>query len=116
MSRFTQEPLSGSHNQCLAKITSLVRLCVSVQTVSVLWRHTCRRNTDNVSSDHTENRMANVSMNCYDCLRTRFIQAHNFRIRRKLWVRLQYPAAVPNCTTQLQYPAAVPAAVPGCSS
>jgi len=32
MFRFTQEPSSGSHNQCLDKITSLVRLCVSVQT------------------------------------------------------------------------------------
>jgi len=76
MFRFTQEPSSGSHNQSLAKIYNL------------------EPNTEysQVSSDHTENDMANVSMNCYDCLRTRFIQAHNFRIRRKLWVRLQYPA------------------------
>ena len=34
MFRFTQEPSSGSYNQCLAKITSLVQLCVSVQTLS----------------------------------------------------------------------------------
>ena len=39
MFRFTQEPSSGSHNQSLAKITSLVQLCVSVRTLSVLWRH-----------------------------------------------------------------------------
>ena len=39
MFRFTQEPSPGSCNQCLAKITSLVRLCMSVQTSSVLWRH-----------------------------------------------------------------------------
>jgi len=30
MFRFTQEPSSGSYNQCLAKITSLVQQCVSV--------------------------------------------------------------------------------------
>jgi len=75
MFRFTQEPSSGSYNQCLAKITSLVQLCVSVQTLSVLWRHIltwcavqrsllctvshthahkvrlCRHNTDNVCTD-----------------------------------------------------------------
>ena len=39
MFRFTQEPSSGSYNQCLAKITSLVQKCVSVQTFSELWRH-----------------------------------------------------------------------------
>jgi len=39
MFRFTQDPSSGSYNQCLAKITLLVQLCVSVQTLSVLWRH-----------------------------------------------------------------------------
>jgi len=39
MFRFTQEPPSGSYNQSLAKITSLIQLCVSVQTLSVLWRH-----------------------------------------------------------------------------
>jgi len=38
MFRFTQEQSSGSYNQCLAKITSRVQLCVSVQTVSVSWR------------------------------------------------------------------------------
>jgi len=38
MFRFTQEPLSGSHDQRLDKITSLVQLFMSVQT-SVLWRH-----------------------------------------------------------------------------
>jgi len=32
MFRFTQEPSSGSYNQCLAKITDLVQRCV----VSVL--------------------------------------------------------------------------------
>jgi len=39
MFRFTQEPSSGSYNQYVAKITSLVQLCVSVQTLSVLWGH-----------------------------------------------------------------------------
>jgi len=39
MFRFTQKQSSGSYNQCLAKITSLVQQCVSVQTLSVLWRH-----------------------------------------------------------------------------
>ena len=41
---FTQEPSSGSYDQYLAKITSLVQLLVSVRTLSVLWLHTvtCR--------------------------------------------------------------------------
>ena len=39
MFRFTQEPSSGSYDQCLAKITSLVQLYLSVQTLSVLWQH-----------------------------------------------------------------------------
>jgi len=39
MFRFKQEPSSGSYNQSLAKITSLVQLCVSVETLSVLWVH-----------------------------------------------------------------------------
>jgi len=39
MFRFMQEPSSGSHNQCLAKITSSVQQRTSVQTLSVLWRH-----------------------------------------------------------------------------
>ena len=39
MFRFTQEPSSRSYNQCLDKITGLVQLCMSVQTLSVLWRH-----------------------------------------------------------------------------
>jgi len=39
MFRFTQEPSSGSYNQCLAKIKSLVQRCMSVRTLSVLQRH-----------------------------------------------------------------------------
>ena len=39
MFRFTQEPSSGSYNQCLAKITSPVQLCMLVQTLPVLWQH-----------------------------------------------------------------------------
>jgi hypothetical protein len=39
MFRFTQKPSSGSYNQNLANITSLVQLCVSVQTLLVLQRH-----------------------------------------------------------------------------
>jgi len=39
MFRFTQEPSSGSYNQSLVKITSLVQLCVSVETWSELWLH-----------------------------------------------------------------------------
>ena len=42
MFRFTQEPSSGSHNRRLAKITSLVQLCMSVQ---------CRHNADNACTD-----------------------------------------------------------------
>jgi len=32
MFRFTQKPSSGSYNQCLAKITNLVQLCMSVES------------------------------------------------------------------------------------
>jgi len=39
MFQLTQEPSSGSYIQRLAKITSLVQLCMSVQTLSLLWRH-----------------------------------------------------------------------------
>jgi len=37
MFRFTQEPSSGSYDQCLAKITSLVQMCVvSTDVISVM--------------------------------------------------------------------------------
>ena len=39
MFRLTQKPSSVSYNQSFAKITSLVQLCLSVQMLSVLWRH-----------------------------------------------------------------------------
>jgi len=39
MFRFTQESSSGSQSQGLAKITSMVPLCLSIWTLSVLWRH-----------------------------------------------------------------------------
>ena len=39
MFRFTQEPSSGSQSQCLAKITGLVPLCLTIWALSVLWRH-----------------------------------------------------------------------------
>jgi len=39
MFRFMQEPSSGRYNQCLAKITNLVLLCVSVHTLLVLRPH-----------------------------------------------------------------------------
>ena len=39
MFRFMREPSSVSYNQRLDKITSLVQLCVLVQTLSVLWWH-----------------------------------------------------------------------------
>jgi hypothetical protein len=42
MFRFTQEPSSGSHNQCVAKI--------SADVVSVM-ATLCRHNTDNVCTD-----------------------------------------------------------------
>ena len=35
----TQEPSSGSQNQCLAKITSMVPLCLSICVLPVLWQH-----------------------------------------------------------------------------
>jgi len=34
-----QEPSSGSQSHCLAKITNTVPLCLSIWTLSVLWRH-----------------------------------------------------------------------------
>jgi len=40
MFRFTQEPSSGSQSQCLAKITGIVPLCLSICALSVFWRHT----------------------------------------------------------------------------
>jgi len=36
---FTQEPSSGSQSQCLAKITGMDPLCLSIWILSVLWRH-----------------------------------------------------------------------------
>jgi len=39
MFRFTQEPSSGNQNQCLAKITGMVPLYLSIWTLSVLWWH-----------------------------------------------------------------------------
>ena len=39
MFRFTQEPSSGNQCQCLAKITGMVPLCMSIWALSVLWRH-----------------------------------------------------------------------------
>ena len=39
MFRFTQEPSSGSQIQCLAKITGMVPLCLTMWAVWVLWRH-----------------------------------------------------------------------------
>jgi len=33
------KPSSGSHIQCLAKITCLVPMCVSLLMLSVLWQH-----------------------------------------------------------------------------
>ena len=38
MFRFTQEPSSRSQSQCLAKITGMVPLCLSICALSVLWR------------------------------------------------------------------------------
>ena len=46
MFRFKHEPSSGSYNQCLAKITSLVQLCVSVQTWCACSCSTVRVGTD----------------------------------------------------------------------
>jgi len=39
MFRFTLEPSSGSQCQCLAKITGIVPLCLSICALSVFWRH-----------------------------------------------------------------------------
>ena len=49
MFRFTQEPSSGSYNQCLAKITSLVHQYVSVQTLYLCYGGIYRHNTDTTS-------------------------------------------------------------------
>ena len=48
---FTQEPSSESYNQCLAKITSPVQLCMSVQVLTVLWRLTASVSTRTVEQD-----------------------------------------------------------------
>jgi len=53
MFSFTLDTLSGSHNQCLAKITSLVQLCVPVQILSVLWWHILT-NKDNKTINYFE--------------------------------------------------------------
>ena len=50
MFRFTQEPSSGSQSQCLAKITGMVPLYLSIFALSVFWRHS-RQNTDNTHID-----------------------------------------------------------------
>ena len=39
MFRFMQEPSSGSQSQCLAKITGVIPLCLSICALLVLWRH-----------------------------------------------------------------------------
>jgi len=39
MFRFTQKPSSGSRSQCLAKITSMVPLCLLISALPVLWRY-----------------------------------------------------------------------------
>jgi len=63
MFRFTQEPSSGSRSQCLAKITGMVPLCLSicagrysVPFCTVNHTHAqqvgiCRHNTDNAHID-----------------------------------------------------------------
>jgi len=48
MFRFTQEPSSGNHDQCLAKITRLVQLCV----LTVLGRHATITLTTAVPTQH----------------------------------------------------------------
>jgi len=37
--RIRQELSSGSQSQCLAKITGMIPLCLSIRALSVLWRH-----------------------------------------------------------------------------
>jgi len=39
MFRFTQEPSSGSQSQCLAKITGMVPLCLSICALQRTYRH-----------------------------------------------------------------------------
>jgi len=39
MFRFMQEPSSGSQSRCLAIITGMVPLCLSIWMLSVLWQH-----------------------------------------------------------------------------
>jgi len=39
MFQFTKKPSLVSHIQCVAKITYLVPMCVSLLKLSVLWRH-----------------------------------------------------------------------------
>ena len=52
MFRFTQKPSLGSHILCLAEITYLVPMCMSLSLLmlSVLWRRSiCRHNTENLN-------------------------------------------------------------------
>jgi len=49
MFRFMQEPSSGSQSQCLAKITGMVPLCLSICALLVSWRHTTRRHMPTIT-------------------------------------------------------------------
>ena len=52
MFRFTKEPSWGSQSQCLAKITGMVPLCLSICALSVLKQvGICRHNTGNAHID-----------------------------------------------------------------
>jgi hypothetical protein len=67
MFRFTQEPSSGNKRQYIAKITNMVRWCLSIRMWSLLWLHIlaccvcvythaqqariCSHNTDHIRMD-----------------------------------------------------------------
>ena len=63
MFRFTQEPSSGSYNQCLAKITNLAQQCLSVQTLSLLWRQrSTSLRSEPYTNTHTRSEYAAITL------------------------------------------------------
>ena len=50
MFRFSQEPSTGSQSQCLAKITGMIPLCLSIERCQC-YGGIRRHNTDNVHID-----------------------------------------------------------------
>ena len=56
---FTQEPSSGSQSQCLAKITGMVALCLSICALRVWF--TVQEGTPSYTAKHTHTHTQNRS-------------------------------------------------------